>query len=131
MYHTEVKSPTDAEKAEEPGLEELSRGELELTLSGPMLLRQPLSVVNLTVVEGKYRMVRRILHNCGHSVVSLHRTRYGNIELLTEESIESPAPDYPPTISKQEVLLPESGVRYLTRDERKWLQKLLRKNSKK
>jgi len=39
------------------------------------------SFVRLTVTEGKHRMVRRILHNCGHSVVKLHRSRYGNISL--------------------------------------------------
>lgn len=39
------------------------------------------SYLRLTVTEGKYRMVRRILHNSGHSVVNLHRIRYGNIRL--------------------------------------------------
>ncbi len=38
----------------------------------------PTSSVRLTVTEGKYRMVRRILHNAGHSVIALHRRRYGN-----------------------------------------------------
>jgi 16S rRNA U516 pseudouridylate synthase RsuA-like enzyme len=27
-------------------------------------------------------MVRRILHNSGHSVIALHRYKYGDIELL-------------------------------------------------
>jgi 23S rRNA pseudouridine2605 synthase len=40
-----------------------------------------LSTVTITVSEGKYRMVRRILANVGHPVVSLHRTRLGEIEL--------------------------------------------------
>jgi hypothetical protein len=35
----------------------------------------------LTVTEGKYRMVRRVLHNAGHSVLKLHRVRYGQILL--------------------------------------------------
>jgi len=39
------------------------------------------SRVRLTVTEGKYRMVRRILHNAGHTVVELHRLRYGEIVL--------------------------------------------------
>jgi 16S rRNA U516 pseudouridylate synthase RsuA-like enzyme len=39
------------------------------------------SKVKLSVCEGKYRMVRRILHNAGHSVVSLHREHYGGIAL--------------------------------------------------
>lgn len=39
------------------------------------------SYVRLGVTEGKYRMVRRILHNAGHSVIELHRVRYGGILL--------------------------------------------------
>ena len=38
------------------------------------------------MTEGKYRMVRRILHNAGHSVLRLHRNRYGNILLGGLES---------------------------------------------
>ncbi len=41
----------------------------------------PYSEILLTVNEGKYRMVRRILHNAGHSVLKLHRTKYGDISL--------------------------------------------------
>ncbi len=37
--------------------------------------------LRLTVTEGKHRMVRRVLNNAGHPVVSLHRTRYGKIQL--------------------------------------------------
>ena len=40
--------------------------------------------MRLSVKEGKYRMVRRILHNAGHSVINLHRVRYGDI-VLDEE----------------------------------------------
>lgn len=39
------------------------------------------SLVKVQCSEGKYRMVRRVLHNSGHSVISLHRVRYGNISL--------------------------------------------------
>lgn len=39
------------------------------------------SKVTLSVCEGKYRMVRRILNNAGHPVVSLHRVSYGNIQI--------------------------------------------------
>jgi 23S rRNA pseudouridine2605 synthase len=44
------------------------------------------SKVTLSVCEGKYRMVRRILNNAGHPVVSLHRVSYGSIRIgdLTE-----------------------------------------------
>lgn len=43
--------------------------------------QSPNSCIRLTVTEGKYRMVRRILHNSGHSVLSLRRIRYGGILL--------------------------------------------------
>lgn len=38
-------------------------------------------VLRLSVTEGKYHMVRRILANSGHPVESLHRIRYGQIQL--------------------------------------------------
>lgn len=41
----------------------------------------PYSDVRLVVSEGKYRMVRRILANCGHPVVELRRLRHGKVEL--------------------------------------------------
>lgn len=41
----------------------------------------PYSDVRLIVREGKYRMVRRMLHNCGHSVVELRRERQGIVGL--------------------------------------------------
>jgi len=40
-----------------------------------------ISCIKLSVTEGKYRMVRRILHNCGYSVLHLHRLSYGSIIL--------------------------------------------------
>ena len=39
------------------------------------------SFVRLSVKEGKHRMVRRILHNSGHSVFELHRSKYGSISI--------------------------------------------------
>ena len=39
------------------------------------------NAVVLSVTEGKHRMVRRILANCGYPVLDLHRFRYGPIEL--------------------------------------------------
>ena len=39
------------------------------------------SSVRVTATEGKYRMIRRVLHNAGHSVLRLQRIRYGNILL--------------------------------------------------
>lgn len=45
----------------------------------------------LTVGEGKHRMVRRMLHNAGHSVVYLERVRYGECQLggLAEGCVRS------------------------------------------
>ena len=48
----------------------------------------PLDTVRLVVTEGKYRMVRRVLANCGHPVVNLHRVRYGEIRLGDLEECE-------------------------------------------
>jgi 16S rRNA U516 pseudouridylate synthase RsuA-like enzyme len=44
-------------------------------------INQTISCIKLSVTEGKYRMVRRILHNCGYSVLYLHRLSYGSIIL--------------------------------------------------
>lgn len=62
-----------------------------------------LFTIRLTVCEGKYRMVRRILHNSGHSVVTLRRIRYGNF-LLDD--------------------IPSGGFREATDFEIDWLKKL-------
>ena len=55
-------------------------------------------VVWVSVTEGKHRMVRRMLHNAGASVLALHRESYGAIELgdlpegkfelVTEEALQ-------------------------------------------
>ena len=55
----------------------ISKSKSQLTPTIPTTF----SSVRLTVTEGKYRMVRRILHNAGHTVVELHRLRYGQIFL--------------------------------------------------
>lgn len=39
------------------------------------------SDVRLVVQEGKYRMVRRMLANCGHPVLELRRERHGEVYL--------------------------------------------------
>ena len=56
------------------------------------------SDVRLIVSEGKHRMVRRMLANCGHPVAELRRLRHGEIQLgdlkegefreATEEELE-------------------------------------------
>ena len=45
-------------------------------LTSPILSR-----ICLSVTEGKHRMVRRILHNAGHSVVQLKRLSFGQVAL--------------------------------------------------
>lgn len=62
------------------------------------------SRVRLTVTEGKYRMVRRVLHNAGHSVLDLHRLRYGGVALGS---------------------LGEGDVRMCTADEVAWAEGVL------
>ena len=56
-------------------------------------------IVWVSVTEGKHRMVRRMLHNAGASVLALHRESYGTVELgglqagefelVTEEAIQA------------------------------------------
>ena len=53
-----------------------------------------LTTVTLRVREGKYRMVRRIMANCGHPVVTLVRKQFGEIQLddLTETMLRQVTP---------------------------------------
>ena len=68
-----------------------------------------LSTVTLTVSEGKYRMVRRMLANVGHPVVTLHRARLGEITLGD---------------------VPVGQTRTLTPIEMKWAYKQLKQGGK-
>ena len=43
------------------------------------------AALEITVCEGKHRMVRRMLHNAGASVLALHRVRYGSVALNSLE----------------------------------------------
>lgn len=63
-----------------------------------------LSTVRLSVSEGKHRMVRRILANCGHGVLELRRERHGEIVLGD---------------------LQEGEFRELTANEQIWAERLL------
>ena len=63
-----------------------------------------LSNVTLRVQEGKYRMVRRIMANCGHPVVTLIRRQFGEICLDN---------------------LPEGKLRQITPEEEAWLESVL------
>ena len=67
-----------------------------------------LSRVRLKVSEGKHRMVRRMLANCGHGVVELKRERHGEVRLGD---------------------LAEGQFRELTEEELEWAESLLSKQS--
>jgi len=82
--------PTDIDNDDGIELEELLRQSEEVNgdddnEDGEMEMIEdytgPYSDVKLIVKEGKYRMVRRMLANCGHPVVALQRLRHGNVEL--------------------------------------------------
>jgi 16S rRNA U516 pseudouridylate synthase RsuA-like enzyme len=57
----------------------ISSSSLQLQLQSKHELK--VCQLRICVTEGKYRMVRRILHNAGHSVLRLNRLRYGQILL--------------------------------------------------
>jgi pseudouridine synthase len=63
--------------------------------------------VRLSVTEGKYRMIRRILSNSGHNVLELHRYSYGSINLNSN--------------------LKEGAVRACSTGEQEWALRVLRK----
>ena len=69
-----------------------------------------LSQVRLVVTEGKHRMVRRMLANCGHGVVELKREKQGIIELGD---------------------LAENAFRRLTPEEQEWAQAMVPINARK
>ena len=84
------------------------------------------SFVRLSVTEGKYRMVRRILHNSGHSVCFLRRRRFGEIYLHPDDSTmtvteSASLPDVWPPKSN----LPEDQVRPLNPVELEWVHKIV------
>jgi len=64
----------------------------------------PYSDIRLVVTEGKYRMVRRMLANCGHPVVELRRERHGRV-LLKD--------------------LPVGKFRKLSEEETSWIESLI------
>ncbi|KAL3793542.1 hypothetical protein HJC23_007282 [Cyclotella cryptica] len=74
-----MSSKGPSEKREDPHLTSIENQEDEMDDSEDY--DGPYSDVRLIVSEGKYRMVRRMLHNCGHSVVELRRERHGVVRL--------------------------------------------------
>ena len=60
----------------------LAKGvETSVGLATATVLSIEADVVRLVVTEGRNRVVRRMLHNAGHSVLDLQRVRYGSVEL--------------------------------------------------
>jgi pseudouridine synthase len=84
-----------------------------------------LSIVTLTVSEGKHRMVRRMLANTGHPVVSLHRTRIGAIRLVEEPTSEGDHSNRGMELDSPTALRPGQS-RSLTRLELRWAQHQLK-----
>lgn len=64
-----------------------------------------ISCIKLSVTEGKYRMVRRILHNCGYSVLYLHRLSYGSI--ILDENVINEGKVGHVHIDQQQILINE------------------------
>lgn len=63
-------------------IERLATGiETSVGLAQATVLDITEDVVRLTVTEGRNRVVRRMLHNVGHSVLDLQRVRFGQIQL--------------------------------------------------
>lgn len=76
------------------GVETIEDG-APLVVQGDLLAVEG-QVVRAVFREGKYHMVRRVLANCGHPVVALHRERYGEVrlsELGIEEGESAPIED--------------------------------------
>jgi 23S rRNA pseudouridine2605 synthase len=82
-----------------------------------------LSTVTLTVQEGKHRMVRRMLANAGHAVVSLHRRRLGMISLVNDDNDEKNENNID--------LLPVGATRNLFPHELEWAQSLITSHKRK
>jgi 23S rRNA pseudouridine2605 synthase len=59
--------------------------------------------LTIAVTEGKHRMVRRMLNNCGHPVLELRRVQFGEVKLGG---------------------LKEGEFRFLTEEEEGWVQGL-------
>ena len=63
-------------------VEKLAKGvATSVGLATAKVLSIEADTVRLVVTEGRNRVVRRMLHNAGHSVLDLQRVRYGTVEL--------------------------------------------------
>lgn len=80
------------------------------------------SYIRLSVTEGKYRMVRRLLHNAGHSVLLLHRESFGSLTLNSRATpVDSSAKSlWPPQSS-----IPVGTIRACGEEEEKTILQLL------
>lgn len=91
-----------------------------------ILAATAVSLVRLSVTEGKYRMVRRILHNAGHSVCFLRRRRYGMIVLHPLDPTTFPSQAKLIDIWPMHSLLKEDEYRCLTEEELNWVKSIVK-----
>jgi pseudouridine synthase len=107
------------------GKEENNGDDIEMKA---ILATNAISYLRVAVTEGKYRMVRRILHNAGHSVCFLRRRRYGEIYLHPDDPKDND-PHNRDTLEKLWPLkshLTEESIRRLTAQEMNWVKSLTR-----
>jgi len=78
---------------------------------------ESLSMVRLVVTEGKHRMVRRVLANCGFPVVDLKRERIGEISLLDLAEGETR------TLDETELMWAESLLQTPRSQEKRYIAK--------
>ncbi len=97
-------------------------------LGDRLVEKKPVYKIQVTVTEGKHRMVRRMLHNAGHSVLGLRRLRYGQICLLDDSrgSILKCADSDVCNPTK----IAEGYVRRCNDDEKEWAVSLYNKQKK-
>jgi pseudouridine synthase len=84
-----------------------------------------ISTFSLVVTEGKHRMVRRMLANCGYPVLDLHRVRIGQIHLNSTTGISSGNSRDKSEQDEDKVILQPGEYRYLTPAEESWVQNKL------
>lgn len=83
------------------------------------------SYLRMSVTEGKYRMVRRLLHNAGHTVLLLHRQSFGGVTITADDTVPSSGSSarsiWPPACS-----LAVGELRYGTEEEIKRIASLFK-----
>jgi pseudouridine synthase len=92
-----------------------------------------ISTFSLIVTEGKHRMIRRMLANCGFPVLDLHRVRIGQIHLnatAASNDRNMMNSEHEGDDHEETVLLKPGEYRYLTLAEESWVQNKLLSSGK-